>query len=69
MKHLSLVYGMEVVIPTEIKVPSARGIRNPQSEAANRKMMVDVIDTIDECRDQALVRMQNYHNVAARYYN
>ena len=32
-------------------------------------MMVDVIDTIDERRNQALVRMQNYHNAEARYYN
>ena len=32
-------------------------------------MMVDVVDTINERRNQALIRMQNYHNAAARYYN
>ena len=32
-------------------------------------MIIDVIDTIDERRNRALVRMQNYHNVVARYYN
>ena len=31
--------------------------------------MIDVIETIDERRNQALIRMQNYHNAAARYYN
>jgi len=65
----SLVYGMEAVIPAEIKVPSARRIRNPQNEEANNEMLIDVIDTIDERRNQALVRMQNYHNAVARYYN
>ena len=65
----ALVHGMEAVIPAEIKVPSTRRIRNPQNEAANSEMMVDVIDTIDERRNQALIRMQNYHNTAARYYN
>lgn len=64
-----MVYGMEAVIPAEIKVPSARRIRNPQSEVANNEMIIDVIDTIDERRNRALVRMQNYHNVVARYYN
>ena len=65
----ALVHGMEAVIPAEIKVPSTRRIRNPQNEAANSEMMVDVIDTIDERRNQALIRMQNYHNAAAWYYN
>ena len=64
-----MVYGMEAVIPAEVKVPSARRIRNPQSEVANNEMIIDVIDTIDERRNRALVRMQNYHNVVARYYN
>jgi len=65
----ALVHGMEAVIPAEFKFPSTRRIRNPQNEAANSEMMVDVIDTIDERRNQALIRMQNYHNAAARYYN
>ena len=65
----SMVYGMEAVILAKIKVPSARRIRNPQSEVANNEMIIDVIDTIDERRNRVLVRMQNYHNVVARYYN
>ena len=32
-------------------------------------MLINVIDTIDERRNRALVRMQNYHNAVARYYN
>ena len=65
----SLIHGMVAVIPAEIKIPSARRIRNPQNEAANNEMTVDVIDTVDESRNQALICMQNYHNAAARYYN
>ncbi|KAG7600736.1 Ribonuclease H-like superfamily [Arabidopsis suecica] len=65
----SLVYGMEAVIPAEIYVPSPRRIENPRNEAANSELMVDVIYTIEERRDQSLIRMQNYQNAAARYYN
>ncbi|KAG7595380.1 Ribonuclease H-like superfamily [Arabidopsis thaliana x Arabidopsis arenosa] len=65
----SLVYGMETVIPAEIYVPSPRRIENPRNEAANSELMVDVIYTIEERRDQSLIRMQNYQNAAARYYN
>ncbi|KAG7584012.1 Ribonuclease H-like superfamily [Arabidopsis suecica] len=65
----SLVYGMEAVIPAEIFVPSPRRMYNPQNEAANNEQMVDVIDTIEERRDRSLIRMQNYQNAAARYYN
>ncbi|KAG7567252.1 Ribonuclease H-like superfamily [Arabidopsis thaliana x Arabidopsis arenosa] len=65
----SLVYGMEAVIPAEIFVPSPRRTNNPRNEAANSELMVDVIDTIEERRDRALVRMQNYQSAAARYYN
>ncbi|KAG7559607.1 Ribonuclease H-like superfamily [Arabidopsis thaliana x Arabidopsis arenosa] len=57
------------VIPAEIFVPSPRRMYNPQNEAANNEQMVDVIDTIEERRDRSLIRMQNYQNAAARYYN
>ena len=30
---------------------------------------IDNLDTIDERRDKALVRLQNYQQAAARYYN
>jgi len=53
----ALVHGMEAVIPAEIKVPSTRRIWNHPNEAANNEMMVDVIDTIDEQQNHALVRM------------
>ncbi|KAG7567533.1 Integrase catalytic core [Arabidopsis thaliana x Arabidopsis arenosa] len=65
----SLVYGMEAVIPAEIFVPSPRRMNNPHNEAANNEQMVDVIDTIEERRDRALIRMQNYPNAIAQYYN
>ncbi|KAG7594095.1 Ribonuclease H-like superfamily [Arabidopsis thaliana x Arabidopsis arenosa] len=65
----SLVYGMEAVIPAEIFVPSPRRMYNSQNEVANNEQMVDVIDTIEERRDRSLIRMQNYQNAAARYYN
>ncbi|KAG7528626.1 Ribonuclease H-like superfamily, partial [Arabidopsis thaliana x Arabidopsis arenosa] len=41
----------------------------PEKENSNTQMMLDELDLIDERRDSALVRMQNYQNATARYYN
>lgn len=32
-------------------------------------MMDDALDTIDERRDQALIRLQNYQKATTQYYN
>ncbi|KAG7585735.1 Ribonuclease H-like superfamily [Arabidopsis thaliana x Arabidopsis arenosa] len=65
----ALVYGAECVIPTEAEIPGIRRRLLPEQENSNAQMMLDELDLIDERRDSALVRMQNYQNATARYYN
>ncbi|KAG7556957.1 Reverse transcriptase domain [Arabidopsis suecica] len=65
----SLVYGMEAVVPAELNVPGLRRSEAPHNEELNSKLIEDVLDTIDERRDQSLIRLQNYQQLTARYYN
>ncbi|KAG7541661.1 Retrotransposon gag domain [Arabidopsis thaliana x Arabidopsis arenosa] len=65
----SLVYGMEAVVPAELNVPGLRRTEAPLNEEENSEMLDDSLDTINERRDQALIRIQNYQQAAARYYN
>ncbi|KAG7548084.1 Integrase catalytic core [Arabidopsis suecica] len=65
----SLVYGMEAVVPAELNVPGLRRSEAPLNEELNSKILEDVLDTIDERRDQSLIRLQNYQQLTARYYN
>ncbi|KAG7548008.1 Integrase catalytic core [Arabidopsis suecica] len=65
----SLVYGMEAVVPAELNVPGLRRSEAPLNEESNSKLLEDVLDTIDERRDQSLIRLQNYLQLTARYYN
>ncbi|KAG7564279.1 Ribonuclease H domain [Arabidopsis suecica] len=64
-----LVYGMEAVVPAELNVPGLRRGEAPLNEELNSKLLEDVLDTIDERRDQSLIRLQNYQQLSARYYN
>ncbi|KAG7529513.1 Reverse transcriptase domain [Arabidopsis thaliana x Arabidopsis arenosa] len=63
----SLVYGMEAVVPAELNVPGLRRTEAPLNEEENSAMLDDSLDTINERRDQALIRIQNYQQAAARY--
>ncbi|KAG7557017.1 Ribonuclease H domain [Arabidopsis suecica] len=65
----SLVYGMEAVVPAELNVPGLCRSEAPLNEESNSKLLEDVLDTIDERRDQSLIRLQNYQQLTARYYN
>ncbi|KAG7585636.1 Ribonuclease H-like superfamily [Arabidopsis thaliana x Arabidopsis arenosa] len=65
----SLVYGMEAVVPAELNVPGLRRSEAPLNEELNSKLLEDVLDTVDERRDQSLIRLQNYQQLTARYYN
>ncbi|KAG7567101.1 Ribonuclease H-like superfamily [Arabidopsis thaliana x Arabidopsis arenosa] len=65
----SLVYGMEAVVPAELNVPGLRRSEAPLNEESNSKLLEDVLDTIDERRDQSLIRLQKYQQLTARYYN
>jgi len=64
-----LVYGMEAVVPAELNVPGLRRTEAPLNENENSAMLDDSLDIINERRDQALIRIQNYQHAAARYYN
>ncbi|KAG7599500.1 Reverse transcriptase domain [Arabidopsis suecica] len=65
----SLVYGMEAVVPAELNVPGLPRSEAPLNEESNSKLLEDVLDTIDERRDQSLIRLQNYQQLTARYNN
>ena len=60
---------MEAVVPAELIVPRLRQTELPDNESCNTKMMEDALGTIEEQRDQALVRLQNYQQAIVRYYN
>ncbi|XP_019089100.1 PREDICTED: uncharacterized protein LOC109127941 [Camelina sativa] len=65
----SLVYGVDAVVPVDIEVPGVRTSLNPLRAEENEEFLQDTLDTINERRDQALARIQNYQNAVARYYN
>ncbi|CAA7016479.1 unnamed protein product [Microthlaspi erraticum] len=64
-----MTYGIEAVVPADIKVTSLRRDHCPDSPELNEEMLRDRLDLIEEKRDQALVRIQNDQDAAARYYN
>ncbi|KAL0742023.1 hypothetical protein Bca4012_083536 [Brassica carinata] len=65
----ALVYGMECMIPAEVEFPGIRRRLLPEREDVNSAMLLDELDLINERRDQALIRIQNYQHAAAKYYN
>ncbi|KAG7568055.1 Ribonuclease H-like superfamily [Arabidopsis thaliana x Arabidopsis arenosa] len=65
----SLVYGMEAVVPAELNVPGLCRSEAPLNKELNSKLLEDVLDTIDERQNQSLIRLQNYQQLTARYYN
>ena len=66
---LSLSYGIEAVIPAEIEVPSQRRRICPEDIELNEELLIDQLDMIEERREKAAVRVQNYQQAAARYYD
>ncbi|KFK44296.1 hypothetical protein AALP_AA1G239700 [Arabis alpina] len=65
----ALVYGTECVIPPEITSPGPRRRLLPEHEDLNDSLLFDELDFLNERRSQALIRIANYQNAAARYYN
>ncbi|KAJ0942260.1 putative integrase, catalytic core, ribonuclease H domain, ribonuclease H-like superfamily [Helianthus annuus] len=63
----SLVFGAESVIPTEMVVPTARtSTRDPEENDTN---LAQDLDTIEEIRDLARIRMASYQQRMAGAYN
>ncbi|KAL5835807.1 hypothetical protein ACOSQ3_015358 [Xanthoceras sorbifolium] len=63
----SLSYGSEAVIATEADYPSYR-IRHATEEANDRELLSE-LDTIDERRDKAAIRLAVYQQRVAHHYN
>ena len=63
----SLVYGCEAVIPVEITVPTARYNFNTLDN--NNTELAFTLDTIEELRDTARIRLASYQQGIARSYN
>ena len=62
----TLTYEMEAVIPTEISLPTIR-TATPVSE--NTESLVRELDTIDELREAAAIRIASYQRRLANSYN
>ena len=58
----SLAYGMEAMAPAEVNVTSLRRSKMPQHVELNQEMLLDALDELEEKRDKALLRIQNYQN-------
>ncbi|XP_074315702.1 uncharacterized protein LOC141651910 [Silene latifolia] len=63
----SLVYGAEAVIPSEVMVPTHR--YGCQTAEQNKVEMARSLDTVDELRESAYIRMASYKQSVARTYN
>ena len=66
ISSFALTYGMEAVIPTEIGLPTIQ-TNTPESE--NAKSVVRELDTSDELREAATIRVVSYHRRLANSYN
>ena len=55
--------------PAEVNVTSLRRSKMPQNVELNNDMLLDALDAIEERRDQALLRTQNYQHQIESYYN
>ena len=65
----ALSHGMEALAPSEASVPTLRRIELPSRPEINNAMIKDALNGVEEIRDQALLKLQNYQQQAAKYYN
>ncbi|KAI5317350.1 hypothetical protein L3X38_037057 [Prunus dulcis] len=63
----SLVYGTEVVIPTEIGLPTVRTLVVGSNDY--EQQLAHNFDRLEEQREAAALRLANYQNQAANYFN
>ena len=63
----NLTFGSEVVIPTDVMLPFTRTIS--YDEYSNTEELTLNLDLIEELRNAAALRVQNYQQRIARYYN
>ncbi|XP_024016289.1 uncharacterized protein LOC112089766 [Eutrema salsugineum] len=65
----SLAYGLEALCPAEVSIPTLRYSVLPENPDLNDQMVLNNLDNLEEQRCLALLRIQNYQKLAARYYN
>ena len=61
-----ITYGMEAIIPTEIGMPT---IRTSMPEQENAELIIKDLDTVDELRELAAVRITSYQRRLENSYN
>ena len=66
MSPFALTYGMEVVIPTEIGLPT---IHKAVPDPANEESIIKELDNSDELREAVAVRVASYQRRLANSYN
>ena len=57
-----MAHGVEAMAPAEVNVTSLRRSKMPLNVELNSDMLLDALDAIEERRDQALLRIQNYQH-------
>ena len=62
----AITYGMGAIIPTEIGMPT---IRTGMPNQENAELVIKDLDTIDELRESATVRIASYQCRLANSYN
>ena len=62
----ALTYEMEVVIPTEIDLPT---VRTAMPDPAYEESMIRELDTSDELREAAAIRVASYQRRLGNSYN
>ncbi|KAG7552776.1 Ribonuclease H-like superfamily [Arabidopsis thaliana x Arabidopsis arenosa] len=65
----ALAYGVEAMAPAEVGYSSLRRSMMAAHPDLNDQMMLDRLDELEEVRNTALCRIQNYQLAAAKYYN
>jgi transposase InsO family protein len=63
----SLVFGSEAVIPAEVTVRTRRSRKRPRED--NDAEILTNLDSLEEARDQALIREAQYKQKLEGYYN
>jgi len=63
----SLVYGCEAVVPTEVLIPTARyGLLTDETNSIE---LASDLDTVEELRDKAKIRLAAYQQAVAKTFN
>ncbi|KAG7548045.1 Integrase catalytic core [Arabidopsis suecica] len=65
----SLAYGVEAMALSEAGTPTLQRCMMAEDPTLNNQLLRHHNDFAEELRDQALIRIQNYQNAAAKYYN